>query len=63
MKEETKFLIEIADRFDNDAQDILDFVAKNGNLEKAAKALAGAGKPTVSVAPPTIACPEKGGEE
>ena len=59
MKEETKFLIEIADRFDNDAQDILDFVAKNGNLEKAAKALAGAGKPTVSVAPPTIACPER----
>lgn len=59
MKEETKFLIEIADRFDNDAQDVLDFVAKNGNLEKAAKALAGAGKPTVSVAPPTIACPER----
>lgn len=59
MKEETKFLIEIADRFDNDAQEVLDFVAKNGNLEKAAKALAGAGKPTVSVAPPTIACPER----
>lgn len=59
MKEETKFLIEIADRFDNDAQDVLDFVAKNSNLEKAAKALAGAGKPTVSVAPPTIACPER----
>lgn len=59
MKEETKFLIEIADRFDDNAQDVLDFVAKNGNLEKAAKALAGAGKPTVSVAPPTIACPER----
>ena len=59
MKEETKFLIEIADRFDNDAQDVLDFVAKNGNLEKAAKALAGAGKPTVSVTPPTITCPER----
>lgn len=59
MKEETKFLIEIADRFDNDAQDVLDFVAKNGNLDKAAKALAGAGKPTVSVAPPTIACHER----
>ena len=59
MKEETKFLIEIADRFDDDAQYILDFIAKNGNLEKAAKALAGAGKPTVSVAPPTITCPER----
>lgn len=59
MKEETKFLIEIADRFDDNAQEVLDFVAKNGNLEKAAKALAGAGKPTVSVAPPTIACPER----
>ena len=59
MKEEIKFLIEIADRFDNDAQDVLDFVAKNGNLEKAAKALAGAGKPTVSVTPPTITCPER----
>ena len=40
MKEETKFLIEIADRFDDDAQDILDFVAKNRNLEKAAKSAA-----------------------
>lgn len=59
MKEETKFLIEIADRFDDNAQDVLDFVAKNGNLEKAAKALNGAGKPTASVAPPTIACPER----
>lgn len=58
MKEETKFLIEIADRFD-DAQYILDFIAKNGNLEKAAKALVGAGKPTVSVASPTITCPER----
>ena len=45
MKEETKFLIDIADRFDDDAQDVLDFVAKNGNLEKAAKALAGVSKP------------------
>lgn len=51
MKEEIKFLIEIADRFDNDAQDVLDFVAKNGNLEKAAKALAGAGMPTAAPAP------------
>lgn len=59
MKEETKFLIEIADRFDDNAQEVLDFVAKNGNLEKAAKALAGAGKPTVSVAPTTSACPER----
>ena len=59
MKKETKFLIEIADRFYNDAQDVLDFVAKNGNLEKAAKALARAGKSTVSVAPLTIACPER----
>lgn len=45
MKEETKFLIEIADRFDDNAQEVLDFVAKSGNLEKAAKALAGAGMP------------------
>ena len=59
MKEETKFLIEIADRFDDNAQEVLDFVAKNGNLEKAAKALDGAGKPTASVTPPTIACPER----
>lgn len=58
MKEETKFLIEIADRFDDDAQDVLDFVAKSGNLEKAAKALAGAGMPTAAPAP-TIACPER----
>lgn len=59
MKNETQFLIEIANQFGKDAQNILDFVAKTGNLEKAAKALAGAGKPTVSVAPPTIACPER----
>ena len=59
MKEETKFLIEIADRFDDDAQDVLDFVAKKGNLEKAAKALAGAGNPTTPIAAPTIACPER----
>lgn len=55
MKEETKFLIEIADRFDDDAQDVLDFVAKNGNLEKAAKALAGAGMPTIPAAAPAPA--------
>ena len=39
MKDETKFLIEIADKFGKDAQSILDFVTKTGNLEKAAKAL------------------------
>ena len=39
MKDETKFLIEIADQFGKDAQNALDFVAKTGNLEKAAKAL------------------------
>lgn len=39
MKDETKFLIEIADKFGTDAQNVLDFVAKSGNLEKAAKAL------------------------
>lgn len=59
MKEETKFLIDIADRFDDNAQDVLDFVAKNGNLEKAAKALVGAGNPTTPIAAPTIACPER----
>ena len=59
MKEETKFLIEIADRYDNDAQDVIDFVAKNGNLEKAAKAPVGAGNPTTPIAAPTIACPER----
>lgn len=59
MKDETKFLIEIADQFGSDAQNVLDFVAKNGNLEKAAKALVGAGKPTTPIAAPTIACPER----
>lgn len=39
MKDETKFLIEIADKFGKEAQSILDFVAKSGNLEKAAKVL------------------------
>ena len=39
MKDETKFLIEIADQFGSNAQNVLDFVAKTGNLEKAAKAL------------------------
>lgn len=39
MKDETKFLIEIADKFGKDAQNVLDFVAKSGNLEKAAKVL------------------------
>ena len=39
MKDETKFLIEIADKFGKDAQSILDFVVKSGNLEKAAKVL------------------------
>lgn len=45
MKDETKFLIEIADQFGSDAQNVLDFVAKTGNLEKAAKALS---KPKVT---------------
>ena len=39
MKDETKFLIEIADKFGKEAQNVLDFVVKSGNLEKAAKAL------------------------
>lgn len=52
MKEETKFLIEIADRFDDNAQEVLDFVAKNGNLEKAAKALGGAGMPVAPAEAP-----------
>lgn len=39
MKDETQFLIEIANQFGKDAQNVLDFVAKSGNLEKAAKAL------------------------
>lgn len=59
MKDETKFLIEIADQFGRDAQNVLDFVAKSGNLEKAAKVLVGAGKPTTPIAAPTIACPER----
>ena len=39
MKDETKFLIEIADKFGKDAQNVLDFVAKSGNIEKAVKVL------------------------
>ena len=39
MKDETKFLIEIADKFGKEAQNVLDFVVKSSNLEKAAKAL------------------------
>lgn len=39
MKDETKFLIEIADKFGKDAQNVLDFVVKSDNLEKAANAL------------------------
>lgn len=39
MKDETQFLIEIANQFGKDAQNVLDFVAKSGNLEKAVKAL------------------------
>ena len=39
MKDKTKFLIEIADKFGKDAQNVLDFVTKSGNLKKAAKAL------------------------
>lgn len=39
LEDETKFLIEIADKFGKEAQNILDFVAKTGNLEKAAKVL------------------------
>lgn len=39
MKEETKFLNEMADHFGDGAQNGLDFVAKTGNLEKASKAL------------------------
>lgn len=50
MKDETKFLIEIADQFGSDAQNVLDFVAKTGNLEKAAKALS---KPKVTDIRPT----------
>lgn len=32
MKDETKFLIEIADKFGKEAQNVLDFVAKDCNL-------------------------------
>ena len=39
LEDETKFLIEIANQFGKEAQNILDFVAKTGNLEKAAKVL------------------------
>ena len=39
LEDETKFLIEIADKFGKEAQNILDFVAKTGNLEKATKVL------------------------
>lgn len=59
MKDETKFLIENADQFGSNAQNVLDFVSKTGNLEKAAKALIGAGNPTTPIAAPTIACPER----
>ena len=34
LEDETKFLIEIANQFGKEAQNILDFVAKTGNLEK-----------------------------
>lgn len=52
MKDETQFLIEIANQFGKDAQNVLDFVAKSGNLEKAAKALS---KPEVTDIRPTSA--------
>ena len=39
LEDETKFLIEIANQFGKEAQNILDFVAKTGNLEKAVKVL------------------------
>lgn len=39
LEDETKFLIEIADKFGKEAQNILDFAAKSGNIEKAAKVL------------------------
>ena len=55
MKDETKFLIEIADKFGKDAQNVLDFVAKSGNLEKAAKAL---NKTEVTDSRPTSAIEE-----
>ena len=50
LEDETKFLIEIADKFGKDAQNILDFVAKTGNLEKATKVLR---KPEVTNRRPT----------
>lgn len=52
MKDETKFLIEIAHQFGSDAQNVLDFVTKTGNLEKAAKALS---KPKTTDSRPTCA--------
>lgn len=52
MKDETIFLIEIANQFGKDAQNALDFIAKSGNLEKAAKALS---KPKVTDIRPTSA--------
>ena len=39
LEDETKFLIEIANQFGKEAQNILDFVVKSGNIEKAAKVL------------------------
>ena len=39
LEDETKFLIEIANQFGKEAQNILDFVAKSGNIEKAVKVL------------------------
>lgn len=39
LEDETKFLIEIANQFGKEAQNILDFVANTGNLEKATKVL------------------------
>lgn len=39
MKDETKFLIEIVERFGKDAQNVLDFVTNPDNIEKAVKAI------------------------
>ena len=50
LEDETKFLIEIADKFGKEAQNILDFIAKTGNLEKATKVLR---KPEVADRRPT----------
>ena len=50
LEDETKFLIEIANQFGKEAQNILDFVAKSGNIEKAAKVLR---KPEVTDRRPT----------